>query len=132
MNPTSPRTSRAVAAALSVTAALGIALISPAAANASWVPAQVSGKASGATLRDCYHPRQSPSTSCKSVAFLSPGTGLRVVCQKVGQRVTGPYGSSEIWDYVVVSGGPNNGKEGMVADANIYTGSNGLVAEICT
>ena len=91
----------------------------PSVASASYVAAQVSTRGSGATVRDCYHPRQTPSTACGSVAFLNPGTSVRIICQKYGQSVTGAYGTSDVWDYVVVD---RNGQhiEGFAADTNIY------------
>lgn len=74
--------------------------------------------------------RQTPS--CPKVGFLPPGAGVRIVCQRVGQGVWGAYGFSEIWDYVVAEASRGLPRmEGLVADANIYTGSNGLVAEVC-
>ncbi len=99
-------------------------------ANASWYPAQVSAIGAGATVRDCYHPVQSPSTSCGAVIYLSPGTQIFIICQRYGQSVSGTYGTSDIWDYVSVT---VNGVhyEGLAADTNIYTGSNGFVAEYC-
>lgn len=102
-------------------------------ANASWYLSTVSTRSGGVNVRDCYHPvnRSSyPSTACTYVTYLAPGTALHIVCQRWGQPVSGPYGTTALWDYVVVN---VNGRtyEGYATDAYIYTGSNGFVAEVC-
>jgi len=39
---------------------------------------------------------------------------------------------TEIWDYVVADAARAHPKmEGLVSDANIFTGSNGFVVEVC-
>ncbi|MCI4659744.1 hypothetical protein [Cryobacterium zhongshanensis] len=85
----------------------------------------------GATVRDCYHPVQWPSTNCPKVTFLPKGTAVHIICQRVGDLVYGTYGSSEVWDYVSVTVSGQT-YEGLVADVNVYTGSNGLVADVCS
>ncbi|HZN17992.1 MAG TPA: hypothetical protein VFB84_07390 [Micromonosporaceae bacterium] len=45
-----------------------------------------------------------------------------MTCQRTGETVTGTYGTSSWWDKVGA---------GYVADAYIYTGSDGRVAPLC-
>ncbi|WP_157978223.1 MULTISPECIES: hypothetical protein [Nocardia] len=116
---------------------LGVALVlgagflsSSGTAEADWHLAAV--KVGGATVRDCYHPVQYPSTDCKSVGYLPEGSTVHIVCQRVGQAVYGASGMTEIWDYVVAeNANAHPAMEGLVSDSNIYTGTNDLVAEIC-
>ena len=113
-----------------VTATMCLLLATPLGlANADWRLAPVKG---GANVRDCYHPVQWPSTNCKSVGYLPDGSTVHIVCQRVGQAVWGKEGMTEIWDYVVADAARAHPKmEGLVSDANIFTGSNGFVVEVC-
>jgi hypothetical protein len=52
------------------------------------------------------------------------GTPVRIVCQVSGENVSGVYGWSSIWDYIVVYDGTSSRNEGFVADTNINTGYN--------
>jgi uncharacterized protein YraI len=54
-----------------------------------------------------------------------PGTGysVQISCQTPGTRVSGPYGTSNIWDSI--------GSGQYVSDAYIRTGSDGYVAPRC-
>ncbi|NEA31948.1 hypothetical protein [Streptomyces sp. SID13031] len=94
--------------------AIALTAIAIAPAHASWYWATTGG--SGANLRSCA------STGCPiSAASVPAWTGIRIVCQKVGQSVTGYYGTTNLWDYVVWEGGSGR-PEGFAADANINTG----------
>ncbi|MFD6163246.1 hypothetical protein ACFWF7_32705 [Nocardia sp. NPDC060256] len=121
----------AVLKILGVTFVLGAAFVSSSAtAQADWRLAPV--KVGGATVRDCYHPVQWPSTACHSVGYLPEGSTVHIVCQRVGQAVYGASGMTEIWDYVVADAANAHPKmEGLVSDSNIFTGANGIVTEIC-
>ncbi|KOX25515.1 hypothetical protein ADK67_16725 [Saccharothrix sp. NRRL B-16348] len=89
-------------------------------ASAAWHAATAGGD--GATIRDCYHPvNLPPNLGCKPVITVPAWTQVRVVCQRQGQSITGYYGTSDLWNYVVWEGGPNR-PEGYVADANLDTG----------
>lgn len=77
----------------------------------SWFLATVGGN--GANLRNCAN------TACGLTGSVPAWTNVRIVCQIRSQTVTGYYGTSNIWDYVVWEG---TGYEGFAADANIYTG----------
>lgn len=48
---------------------------------------------------------------------------MAVYCQKEGERVSGPYGSSNLWD--CISAGE------YVSDAYVHTGSDGWIASRC-
>ncbi|OLR92258.1 hypothetical protein [Actinokineospora bangkokensis] len=95
---------------------------SPAGAQ-SWHEASVGGGNSGGavTLRDCYHPTQTPTTSCGPVASVPTGTVVHVVCQAGGQNI---YGNA-VWDYVVTPYG-----EGYMADYYLFTGYDGWIPSV--
>jgi cell wall-associated NlpC family hydrolase len=68
--------------------------------------------------------RAQPTAASAAVGRRSDGATITIVCQTYGQQVTGTYGTTTIWDKVT-SGG-------YVSDAYIKTGSDGLVAPLCT
>ncbi|GAA4118445.1 hypothetical protein GCM10022284_73430 [Streptomyces hundungensis] len=67
--------------------------------------------------------RSGPGTGYSIVDVLPLGATVPVNCQTPGTRVTGPYGTSNIWDNI------GNGR--FVADAYVKTGSDGYVAPRC-
>jgi cell wall-associated NlpC family hydrolase len=67
--------------------------------------------------------RAQPTAASDAVGKRSDGATVTIVCQTYGQRVTGTYGTTNIWDRIK-SGG-------YVSDAYIRTGSDGLVAPLC-
>ncbi|WP_164555647.1 MULTISPECIES: SH3 domain-containing protein [unclassified Streptomyces] len=67
--------------------------------------------------------RSGPGTNYSVVRVLSEGARVRINCQTTGTRVSGPYGTSNIWN--------NIGSGQYVSDAYIYTGSDGYVAPRC-
>lgn len=67
--------------------------------------------------------RARPTAASDAVGKRSDGARITIVCQTYGQRVTGTYGTTNIWDKV--------GSGGYVSDAFIRTGSDGLVAPLC-
>ncbi|MGW3291690.1 SH3 domain-containing protein [Streptomyces sp. NPDC001002] len=67
--------------------------------------------------------RSGPGTSYSIVRVLNAGAKVPIYCQTPGTRVTGPYGTSNIWDNI------SNGE--YVSDAYILTGSDGYVADRC-
>ncbi|MFJ4829174.1 SH3 domain-containing protein [Streptomyces sp. NPDC088747] len=90
----------------------------------------VSSPAAEAALR--YYPiapdvrlnvRSGPGTTYRIVRVLSEGSHVPIFCQKAGQTVTGPYGTSNIWDGIGVSE--------YVSDTYIQTGSDGYIAPFC-
>ncbi|WP_442817705.1 SH3 domain-containing protein [Streptomyces sp. NBC_01591] len=67
--------------------------------------------------------RTGPGTKYGIVRTLPYGMKVPVYCQKPGERVTGPYGTSNLWDNIA------NGQ--FVADAYVDTGSDGYIAPRC-
>ncbi|WTL28811.1 hypothetical protein OG875_12710 [Streptomyces sp. NBC_01498] len=67
--------------------------------------------------------RSGPGTHYSVVRTLPYDATVPVYCQKAGQSVAGPYGTSNIWD--------NIGNGQFVADAYVRTGSDGYVAPRC-
>ncbi|MFI9051863.1 hypothetical protein [Streptomyces sp. NPDC053427] len=68
--------------------------------------------------------RSGPSTAASVVRKLAGGAWIQIQCQRRGQRITGPYGTTDIWDNI----GPGQ----YVSDAYVRTGSSGPVAPRCT
>lgn len=66
--------------------------------------------------------RATASTSGRVVGEVADGASVRITCQTHGTRVTGTYGTSDVWDFIGT---------GYVADAFVSTGSDGLVAPLC-
>ncbi|MGW3512137.1 SH3 domain-containing protein [Streptomyces sp. NPDC000994] len=66
--------------------------------------------------------RSGPGTTYSIVKTLAEGASVSIVCQKPGTTVTGPYGTTNLWDYI---------GSGYVSDAYVYTGSSGYVAPRC-
>ncbi|MFC9464588.1 SH3 domain-containing protein [Streptomyces coelicoflavus] len=67
--------------------------------------------------------RSGPGTNYRLVRVLSEGSRVSIHCQRPGEWVSGPYGTSNIWD--------NIGSGQYVSDAYIRTGSDGYVAPRC-
>jgi uncharacterized protein YraI len=67
--------------------------------------------------------RSGPGTGYSIVRVLPEGAKVAIFCQTPGTTVTGPYGTSNIWDNV------GNGE--YVSDAYVNTGSDGYVASRC-
>lgn len=87
--------------------------------------------AEAATLR--YYPvapgyqvnvRSGPGTGYSVVRVLPEGSMVHIYCQTSGTTVTGPYGTSNIWDNI------SNGQ--YISDAYVNTGSDGYVADRCS
>ena len=67
--------------------------------------------------------RSGPGTGYSLVRVLPAGSYVPIFCQTPGQTVTGPYGTSNIWDNI------DNGE--YVSDAYVKTGSDGYVTSRC-
>ena len=65
--------------------------------------------------------RSGPGTQYRIVRVLPPGSWVTIYCQTPGQTVSGPYGTSNIWDNIA------SGQ--YVADAYVKTGSEGYEAQ---
>ncbi|MFD4572981.1 SH3 domain-containing protein [Streptomyces sp. NPDC058417] len=67
--------------------------------------------------------RSGPGTGYNIVRVLPEGSKVLIHCQAPGTSVSGPYGTSNIWDNI------SNGE--YVSDAYVRTGSDGYVASRC-
>ncbi|WP_241154358.1 peptidoglycan DD-metalloendopeptidase family protein [Staphylospora marina] len=67
--------------------------------------------------------RSGPGTSYSVVGQVANGATVTIQCQVRGETVTGTFGTSNLWNRI------GSGK--YVADAYVYTGSDGQVAPTC-
>lgn len=67
--------------------------------------------------------RSGPGTHYSIVRTLPYNFKVPIYCQKPGQSVSGPYGTSNIWDNIA------NGE--YISDAYVKTGTDGYVAPRC-
>ncbi|MFW6600297.1 peptidoglycan DD-metalloendopeptidase family protein [Propionibacteriaceae bacterium Y2011] len=105
-----------------VTAALALAmavLLSP----ALTAPARAAATATVATDGMNLNVRSGPGTSHEVVGSLAPGTRVTIQCTAQGTAVTGPWGSTTLWDKL------SDGT--WASDAWLYTGTNDAVAPAC-
>ncbi|MGV9278581.1 peptidase [Streptomyces griseosporeus] len=68
--------------------------------------------------------RSGPGTEYSLLKVLAEGAKVPIFCQTPGTTVTGPYGTTNLWDNI------DNGA--FVSDAYVYTGSDGYVAPRCS
>jgi len=68
--------------------------------------------------------RSGPGTSYKIIRVLAAGSRVPIFCQTPGETITGPYGTTRIWD--------NIGDGQFISDAYVKTGSDGYVAAHCS
>ena len=107
-------------------AALGIALAVPfsLAASAGTATAAPTGRV---IAQPCLNLRTSPSSGATVLGCIPYNTTITIACTENGSSMTGPYGTTTIWDKTTWSG-----KTGFVTDAYVYTGSNSAVADKCS
>lgn len=67
--------------------------------------------------------RRGPGTEYPIVRTLPVGAKVAIYCQSPGTTVTGPYGTSNIWDNIA------NGE--FVSDAYVKTGTDGYIRPRC-
>jgi uncharacterized protein YraI len=67
--------------------------------------------------------RSGPGTTYRIVRTLPYGASVPIYCQRPGEWVTGPYGTTNVWDNIA------DGE--YVSDAYVKTGSDGYVAPRC-
>ncbi|MFF4270027.1 hypothetical protein [Streptomyces sp. NPDC001536] len=68
--------------------------------------------------------RSGPGTSYQIIKTYKPGTNISIVCQTPGETITGPLGTSNIWDKT---------SDGVfVSDTYVKTGSDGYVVRQCS
>ncbi len=68
--------------------------------------------------------RSGPGTNYTIVRILAEGAKVPIFCQSPGTTITGPYGTSNIWDNI------DNGE--YVSDAYVNTGSDGYIRPRCS
>lgn len=68
--------------------------------------------------------RRGPGTQYPIVRVLPEGATIPIYCQTPGTTVTGPYGTSNIWDNIDTAE--------FVSDAYVQTGSDGYVRPRCS
>ncbi|MBQ1094345.1 MULTISPECIES: SH3 domain-containing protein [Streptomyces] len=68
--------------------------------------------------------RSGPGTNYTVVRVLTEGAKVAIFCQTPGTTVTGPYGTSNIWDNIAVGE--------FVSDAYVYTGYDGYFRPRCS
>ncbi|MFE4670439.1 peptidase [Streptomyces sp. NPDC056716] len=68
--------------------------------------------------------RSGPGVYYSIVRVLPEGATVPIYCQRPGDSVTGPYGTSSIWDCIA--------NAQYVSDAYVNTGSDGYVAPRCS
>ncbi len=67
--------------------------------------------------------RSGPGTNYAKVGRISSGARIDIICQTRGTRVSGKYGTSNLWNKI--------GANRYVSDAFVFTGSDGRVAPLC-
>jgi len=76
------------------------------------------------TAPSALNVRGGPGTSYKIIRVLAGSSRVPIFCQTPGETITGPYGTTRIWD--------NIGNGEYVSDAFVKTGSDGYVAGRCS
>ena len=71
--------------------------------------------------------RNGPRAKAAKVNEYRDGNAVKIVCQRRGQRVTGKYGTSRLWDLVDIG----SGRGVYVTDTYVYTGTDGRAAPRC-
>ncbi len=66
--------------------------------------------------------RSGPGTGYKGIGTVADGARVTIRCQQTGTRVSGTFGTSNLWDKIGT---------GYVSDAYVYTGKDGRVAPDC-
>ncbi|GAA2346059.1 SH3 domain-containing protein [Streptomyces cuspidosporus] len=67
--------------------------------------------------------RSGPSTTSKLIKVLPYDIRVPIRCQRRGQKISGPYGTTDIWDSIA----PGQ----YVSDAYVKTGSDGFITVVC-
>ncbi|MFI8768782.1 SH3 domain-containing protein [Streptomyces sp. NPDC053792] len=67
--------------------------------------------------------RSGPGTTYEIVRTLALGSSVPIYCQTPGESISGPYGTTNLWD--------NIARGEFVSDAYVHTGSDGYVAPRC-
>ncbi|MEI2779625.1 MAG: hypothetical protein V9G19_27440 [Tetrasphaera sp.] len=74
----------------------------------------------------CLNLRTGPSSGYGVLACIPVNTYISIDCTITGAAVSGPYGTTTLWDHTSYAG-----KSGYVSDAWVYTGTANPVAPTC-
>ena len=74
----------------------------------------------------CLNPRTGPSSAYGIIGCVPVNTSISIDCTVTGAAVSGPYGTTTLWDHTAYAG-----KSGYVSDAWVYTGTANPVAPTC-
>ncbi|KUJ67596.1 hypothetical protein ACZ90_27550 [Streptomyces albus subsp. albus] len=97
------------------------------------VGTRVQGEAEAAVVESVTYPvapncrvnvRRGPSTTSPLVRVLAYDVRVQIRCQLHGEKISGPYGTTDIWDNI----GPGE----YISDAYVKTGSDGFVTVRCS
>lgn len=128
------RTTRAVAG-VTCAAAISLSLLTftPAQAGVLTVSNEVANRATAAaassatgtvnTSGGALKVRAGSGTTYHSFSNVKDGAKVTILCQTKGQKITGTYGSSTVWDMLSTGG--------FVPDSYVDTGSDGRVTDSC-
>jgi uncharacterized protein YraI len=88
------------------------------------VPAAAAATGTVQTAGDPLNVRRAPSTTSTAVRTVANGASVSIDCQTIGTSVTGPLGTTTLWDYVPALGG-------YISDGYVQTGSDERIAPDC-
>ncbi|MFE0023857.1 hypothetical protein [Amycolatopsis sp. NPDC059021] len=88
------------------------------------LPASAAVSGTVTTAGDPLNVRRAANTAATSVRTVANGATVSIDCQATGTKVTGPLGTSTLWDYVPALGG-------YISDAYVKTGADTRVAPDC-
>jgi surface antigen len=71
-----------------------------------------------------FNLRSGPGTTYGIVGTIGGNVAVNIVCQEYGTTVNGTWGATNVWDRLSTGA--------WITDGYVYTGSNGLVAPICS
>ena len=78
------------------------------------------------SINPCLDLHSQPGHTASVIGCVPNGTVIKVQCQVHSNYVSGPWGTTDLWDRTYW-----NGMTGFVTDAYVYTGTNGTVAPPC-
>ncbi|RKT55480.1 hypothetical protein [Saccharothrix australiensis] len=96
----------------------------PASPAAATRPAAAAATGTVVTAGDPLTVRRAPTTAASAIGSVANGAAVAIDCQTTGTSVSGPLGTTTIWDHVPALGG-------YVSDGYVRTGSDGRVAPDC-
>ena len=77
-------------------------------------------------IKPCLNLRANATGSSTLLGCIPYNRTITITCSKTGSSVTGPYGTTRVWDHTSYAG-----KAGFVTDAYVYTGTSRAVAKPC-